>query len=323
MGPVKIVFLLLPKVHLLDIAGAAQVFYEANALGRQQFSLYFASTDPQVDSSQGLSLLPPCGLKNLKLSKGDFVCVPGIDFKSFEAGELDLHIARAKKWMWTQKEKGVYLGSICSGALVLGKMGLLDGVDCTCHWKCSAFIRKHYPNARLLENRMYVFDKGIFTSAGMTAGIDMALSLLEKWRSPLLAAKVAQEMVINVRRANTKEQKNIFLDFENHFHADVYRAQEILSNHLEVQFTIEDLARQMNRSTRQLSRLFKEYTGQNMQAYRDKLRIAHGEQLLLHTEMSIKEIAQECGFEADRQFLRLWKLKKGTTPGAFRKEHQT
>jgi transcriptional regulator GlxA family with amidase domain len=320
MKPIKIVFLLFPKTHLLDLAGPAQVFYEANQLGGQQrFQIIFANADGAVRTEQGAFFANMTRPDGLVLDKGDLVCVPGFDFLSFTKGELDEAICSQKNWFWQQRKKGVCIASICSGAFALAKMGLLDHVQCTTHWKCLPYALTHFPQARFLDNRLYVFDKEIFTSAGMTAGIDMALGLVDKWCSPLLAAKVAREMVINVRRAETKDQKNIFLDFDNHFNAEVYRAQEILASRLDVRFTVNDLAKMMNLSTRHLARLFKHHTGQTIQAYRDRLRLQHGEQLLLNTEMFVKEIAVACGYESSRQFIRLWKKEKGVGPEGFRR----
>lgn len=319
MAPTTIAFVLFPHVHLEDLAGPAQVFYEASNLGNGNFKTLFASTGGMVASSQGLALAPQAILRDLSLRKGDMVCVPGVDFKSFLEGKIDAAIEETREWMLEQQKKGIYIASICTGALILGQMGLLDRVSCTCHWKCLAYMKERFPKARVLDTRLYVFDKGIFTSAGMTSGIDMALALVERWRNPLLAAKVAQEMVINVRRAETKSQQNIFLDFKNHFNPEVYKAQEILANRLDAGFTIEDLARQLNMSNRHLSRLFRRHTGHTVQTYRDNLRLEHGEQLLLHTERSVKEIAVACGFANARQFSRLWLRKKGCTPGEFRR----
>lgn len=316
----RIVFVLFPHSHLMDLAGPAQVFFEANALGRRRFDIRYVSLDETVQTAQGLALQPKKGLEDIQTEPGDFVCVPGFDYANFLAGKMDAAFGAAAPWLKEQKKRGVFIGSICSGSLGLGKMGLLDGVSCTSHWKCLPYMKEAFPRARILDNRLYVFDKGVFTSAGMTSGIDMCLALVERWCNPLLAAQVAQEMVINIRRAETKEQKNIFLDFKNHFNPDVYQAQEILADRLDARFTLDDLARKMNRSSRHLSRLFKQHTGQTIQAFRDKLRLEHGEQLLLHTEMSVKEIALQCGFESARQFIRLWKDKKGCTPTAFREE---
>jgi transcriptional regulator GlxA family with amidase domain len=321
MKPINIVFLLFPKTHLLDLAGPAQVFYEANQIsGQQHFRISFANTDRAVRSEQGLGFSDMTCPENFNLEKGDFVCVPGFDFLSFKNGELDAAILKQKNWLWQQRKRGVFLGSICSGAFVLAKLGLLDNVQCTTHWKCLPYAQSHFPKARWLDNRLYVFDKELFTSAGMTAGIDMALGLVDKWCSPLLAAKVAQEMVINVRRAETKDQKNIFLDFDNHFNAEVYRAQEILTSRLDARFTVSDLAQMINLSERHLARLFKRHTGQTIQAYRDRLRLQHGEQLLLNSEMFVKEIAVACGYESSRQFIRLWKKEKGFGPEGWRKK---
>lgn len=322
METTNIVFLIFPHAHLQDLSGPAQVFYEANHQGRERYRIHFAAADESVRSAQGLLLADLKNPASLTLQKGDMVCVPGFDFRRFCRGEMDESIRTMRPWLRRQRDDGVFIASVCSGALVLGKMGLLDGTQYTTHWKCVDYAKAEFPNARFIDQRLYVFDRGVFTSAGMTAGVDMALSLVEKWTSPLLAAKIAQEMVINVRRAETKDQQNIFLDFQNHFNADVYQAQELLANHLEASFTVTDLAKSLNRSSRQLARLFKKHTGQTIQAYRDQLRLQQGEQLLRNTQMSVKEIAGQCGFESARQFARLWKKQTGQTPLEARR-HET
>lgn len=322
MQQTQIVFLLLPKFHLQDLAGAAQVFYEAAALSNGHFKLHYVSPCREIVCAQGLPFTALQGLETIALKKRDVLCIPGFDFAACLKGEMDEAISACKDWVWAQRGKEVYLASVCTGALALAKMGLLDHTQYTCHWKCLEYMKSAFPKAKQLDNRLYVFDKGIFTSAGMTSGIDMALALVERWRTPLLAAKVAQEMVINVRRAETKKQENIFLDFKNHFNADVYKAQEILANRLEVSFSIEDLAQMMNRSTRHLARLFKQHTGETIQHYRDKMRLEHGEALMLNTEMSVKEIALACGFEDARQFSRLWQKMRGASPGRYKRKIQ-
>lgn len=320
MEATTVAFLLLPNVHLQDIAGPAQVFYEASMLGSRQFKTIYISTQSTVQSAQGLTFSCQTDLPSISLKKGDVICIPGVDFEGFTKGSLDEITATLAPWLREQYAKGVFMATICSGALVLGRAGLLDNMHCTSHWKCLPYMKAQFPKAKVLDNRLYVFDKGIFTSAGMTTGIDMTLALVEKWCNPLLSAKVAQEMVINVRRPETKSQQNIFLDFKNHFNPDVYKAQEILADRLDVDFTIGDLAKMLNMSTRHLARLFKSHTGQTLQQYRDQIRLAHGEQLLLHTERSVKEIAVACGFSDARQFSRLWKQKKGAAPAAFKKQ---
>ena len=316
----QIIFLLFPGVHLQDLAGPAQVFYEAGQLGQKAFKIIYAAPASKIMSEQQLQFSSLIHPEKIDVQPDDLICIPGIDFASFERGLIDDAIAEIKPWIIAQRKRGIAIASICSGALILGKLGLLDRIECTSHWKCLAYMKKQYPKARVLDHRLYVFDHGIFTSAGVTAGIDMALALIEQWYDPLLAAKVAQEMVINVRRAETSEQKNTFLNFKNRFHEDVYRAQEILANHLEATYGVEDLAAELNMSSRHLSRLFKVHTGQTIQAYRDQLRMTHGEQLLRNASLSVKEIAVSCGFENARQFTRVWVKTNGTSPGAYRQQ---
>jgi transcriptional regulator GlxA family with amidase domain len=315
----NIVFLLFPHVHLLDLAGPAQVFYEASQLGGSKYQLSYCAGQQEISAEQQLTFTSLKKFSELSLRPGDLICIPGLDFVSFQLGKIDDTIMEVKSWLREQKRKGVFLSSICSGALILAKAGLLDRVQCTTHWKCLDYLKGTFPKVKVRENRLYCFDQGVFTSAGMTAGIDMALALVEQWDSPLVAAKVAQEMVINIRRADSVEQRNLFLDFKNHFNPDVYKAQEILAAQLSSSFTIDDLARTLNLSSRHLARLFKDHTGETIQAYRDRVRIDLGEQLLRHSEKSIKEISIECGFENSRQFSRLWKKYKNAAPLAFRK----
>ncbi|WP_143473358.1 GlxA family transcriptional regulator [Flavilitoribacter nigricans] len=315
----RIAFLLFPKTQLMDFAGPAQVFYEAGQVGGRSYDLQYASVTEDIETEQQIRFSALREFTQLNLQQGDLICLPGIDFKSLQAGVADAAIRAVTPWIKRQRNNGVEIATICTGSLLLGKMGLLDGIQCATHWKCVEYFREQFPRARLRQDRLYCLDQGIFTSAGMTSGIDMALALIERWDNPLIAARVAQEMVINIRRPDTEEQKNIFLDFKNHFNPDVYQIQEILSSRLEVAFTIQDLGRQMNKSPRHLSRLFKVHTGKTIQQYRNEVRLQHGQRLLLHSEMTVNEVALACGFDNVRQFIRLWKKSKGVPPGQFRK----
>ncbi len=314
----RIIFLLFPHTHLMDLAGPAQVFYEARQLGGRDYQMIYTSMTSKVTSEQDLMFSGLSPIQEVEPNPADFICVPGVDFRRFQAGELDFWIEQVAPWMQKQHRKGVFVGSICSGALILAKMRLLNHHRCTTHWKCLDYLQDTFPRTVVEHDRLYTFDRNIFTSSGMTAGIDMALALVERWDSPLIAARVAQEMVINIRRPENVTQRNIFLDFKNHFNADVYRAQQILSTELRSTFTVGDLARQLHLSPRHLARLFRDHTGETIQAYRDRVRIKLGERLLQHSEKSIKEISIECGFENTRQFLRIWKKYRGCTPTAYR-----
>lgn len=314
MKPTNIVFFLYSKAHLLDLSGAAQVFYEANSFSAKKYRLQFVSVKDKITTEQGLQLAKLVPISQVNLQKNDMIVIVGIDFKSFTRGEMDEEIEQSKHWIKENYQRGVYLSSICSGSLILAKIGLLNGKHCTIHWKCLDYARKKFPKAKFSDSHLYVFDKGIFTSGGMTCGIDMALALVEKWSNPLVSAEIAQEMVINIRRADTQNQKNIFLDFKNHFNSEVYKAQQFLANNLQSSYTLKNLAADLNMSERQISRLFKSHTGETIQQLRDKIRLDHGENLLNNTELTIKEIASQCGYRSPRQFSRVWKMRFGSGP---------
>lgn len=314
MNQINVVFMLYSKAHLLDLSGAAQVFYEANSFSSRKYRLHFASVNDNITAEQGLQFTNLTPIHKVRLNKNDMIVVVGIDFKSFVRGEMDAEIEQSKGWIKENYHNGVYLSSICSGALILAKMGVLNGKNCTIHWKCLDYARKKFPKARFGDDHLYVFDKRIFTSGGMTCGIDMALALVEKWSNPLVSAQIAQEMVINIRRADTQNQKNTFLDFKNHFNSEVYKAQQLLSNNLQSSYTLKELAADLSMSARQISRLFKSHTGETIQQFRDKIRLDHGENLLRNTERTVKEIAGLCGYQSPRQFSRVWKKRYGTAP---------
>lgn len=318
MPTIHVVFLLLPKVHLLDLAGAAQVFYEANQLGGQRFRLTFAAADKQVYSEQGLGFGPLVEVQSLSLGPRDLICVPGIDFAGFQQGELKKPIEAIRDWVWQQRQRGARIASICSGALVLAELGLLDRHPCTTHWKCLDYLRQHYPLAHVLDDHLYVGHNGIFTSAGMTAGVDLTLVLIEQWVNPLLAAHVARELVVPIRRQEIRNQQHIFLNFKNTMNVHVYQAQQIIENRLADNPTAEEIAAELHLSTRHLSRLFKEQTGLSIQAYKNRRRLELARQLLEHSGMSVKEAAVHAGYGDASQLSKAWKKRWKGTPGRAR-----
>lgn len=317
----RIIVLLLDKIHLLDLAGPIQVFYEARNLCKVPLQITFAALNPKIETAQGLMLEDIVPLHSIQPQSNDLICIPGIDFKSFQAGNLHHDIHEASDWVHQAYESGASIATICSASLVLAEMGLLNGRNCTCHWKCLDYFREHYPKVKLQGAKIYTEDRRIYTSAGMTTGIDLALFLLEKWFGAFVVASVAQEMVVNYRREGEIKQEGIFSNLKRHFHADVYRIQELLLNHPEQNFTLEQLADTVNRSPRHLTRLFKKHTGKTIQAYKTEIRLEQSRLLLQNDQLSIEEIAHRCGFENARQFRRIWKATFNTAPTTFRQTH--
>lgn len=317
--PRKIVFLLFTDTHLMDLAGPAQVFYEAQQLGNAEFEIRFASLSRKVSTAQGLQLSDLVRPEELPLSTRDFIVVPGTDFASFMEGELEEDIAEIRPWLTRQLESGVQVASICSGALILAEAGLLDGRRCTSHWKCVEYLREHHPLVHTVSDRLFVHDGNIYTSAGMTSGIDMSLAILEKLYGPVLTARVAREMVVFMRRDEGSTQESIYLEYRTHFNPAIHRVQDYLLSHTSENPTLETLSDLAHMSPRNLTRLFKEVTGHTITDFKHMVKTEVAAGLLNNPEFSMEQVAQRCGYENSRQLRRIWKRYRDTTPSEYRR----
>ncbi|MBL7851021.1 MAG: DJ-1/PfpI family protein [Cyclobacteriaceae bacterium] len=312
-----IAFLLLPRVHLMDLSGAAQVFYEASRLGTRQYQLVFTAAESQVLSEQGLQLSNLITLDQLRLKKGDLLLVPGIDSQAFMEGKLEEAIHRVKPWLKAFYDLGVFLGSICSGALILARAGMLDGRKCTTHWKNIEYMREQFPDVTVLEDKLFVYDQRIFTSAGMSSGIDMSLSILEEQQGPVVTAKVAREMVVYLRRNDSDRQQTIYLDYRTHFNPAIHKVQDYIISHPEKNPTLEELGSVGNLSVRNLTRLFKKATGHTIIEFKNSVKVEMARSLLHNRNLTLDAIARQCGFDSARHLRRIWTQTTGTTPKSF------
>ncbi len=306
-----ICFLILPHVHLMDLSGPAQVFFEASALGTEQYRLVYAGVTDTESSEQGLSLGNLQPFKDISLNAGDFVFVPGIDFKSFAAGAHTSSIKKIAPWLKAQQSKGVFLASICSGSLILAEAGLLDGVQCTTHWKCVDYMKEHYPKVNVLTDQLYVNHKQVYTSAGMTSGIDMALSILEHHHGPVLPARVAREMVVYIRRNNTDHQQTIYLDYQTHFNPAIHKVQDYIISNPNKNPGLDELAAVCNLSVRNLTRLFKQATGHTIVDFKKAVKLELARTLLNNPEYTVEKVASLCGFQSARHLRRIWREQTG------------
>jgi len=314
----NIIFLLFPKTHLMDLAGPLQVFYEARNLCQCPIQIQFTSFEDEIRSEQGLMLghlTPP---EQLRPGGNSLICIPGIDFKSFRDGELDAASRRAAPWLSSAYEAGASLCSICSGALLLAEMGLLDHRRCTCHWKCMAYLQQRYPKAIVQKDKLYTEDKRVYTSAGMSTGIDLALYLLEQWFGAFVAARVAQELVVSFRREAQSPHRDIYSNLQKPFHPAIHKVQEILLNEPQANYSIEELAREAHLSPRHLTRLFRKYTGKAIREFKQEILLELGRQLLQNGQLGIEEVARHCGYRSARQFRRVWKEAYGVAPSQGR-----
>jgi transcriptional regulator GlxA family with amidase domain len=296
---------ILPQVEILDLAGPLQALHEANR-GRERYRIRLCGTSRRIESAQGVTL---SDLDPLPADAGDaLVIVPGMPYAA------TLKIDRAvTRWLAKAARGGAQIASVCTGAFALGEAGLLDGRRCTTHWSRTTELARRYPKARVLVDRLFVSDE-VITSAGIASGIDMTLALIEQADGPLVAAEIAREMVVYLRRDGAQEQRSVYLDFRTHLHPGVHRVQDWLVRNPERRTSIEELSTLAGMSARNLTRTFRRATGVSINAFATRVRLELARTLLHDPGLTVEAVANRCGFATARQFRRVWREEFGGTP---------
>jgi len=301
----KMAFIIPPTVELLDLAGPVQVFTEAKVHGFELDMEYYKYSEDPI-STCGLSFGKVEYFQKANLKEGDFLFVPGMDNDyvnsfSFKA-EREFF-----SWLKDCSNKNVTVCSICSGAFALGHAGLLKDTECTTHWRRVKALQTQFPQSKVLGDILFIKSNNVYTSAGISAGIDLALAILEDLKGPLFTHKVARGLVVYHRRSGRHNQQSIYLDYRNHINPQVHEVQDYLIDNLSKENDIESLASHVNMSPRNLSRIFKEKTGSTVLEYLTLLRIEYANTMLNNPEYTIEYIASKCGFKTARQLQRILK----------------
>ena len=306
----KIAFIVPPTLQLLDLAGPVQVFSEAKYYG-YELAIEFYTYHPNAICSAGLSFGPLKDFSEAELNEGDYLLMPGMEFTYIESIAFRAE-RRFFNWLKTCVDKGITVCSICNGAFALGEAGLLDGIECTTHWRRIDQLRSRFPRAKVLADVLYVKSNRVYTSAGVSAGIDLSLSILEDLKGPLFTHKVARSLVVYHRRSHNHSQESIYLDYRNHINPQIHQVQDYLIEHLTEDNDIESLAEMVAMSPRNLSRMFKEKTGTTVHDYLTQLRFEKATTLLNNPNYTLEYIASQCGFKTARQLQRILKERQSS-----------
>lgn len=303
--PVTFAFLLLPQVHIMDIAGPNQTILEAIGFGAD-FNITYCGNGQAPVSTSGLALAKPIHFSKMQLQKGDYLIIPGCNI-----AYLTSDVFRAEKkllqWICACHQAGVKLVSICSGAYVLAECGLLSDVECTTHFKHTQRLQQVYPKAKVKENVLFIEAKDIYTSAGIASGIDLTLYIIEQLVGSFIAHKVAREMVIYIRRDGGDAQHSAFLKYRNHIHAGIHKVQDYIIENIHRKNQLHELAAAACMSERNLTRVFRKEAGITINAFVNMIRIEKVNNLLHNPDLSRKQIARQVGLESERQLLRILK----------------
>jgi len=308
--PIEVCFLLLPDSLILDWAGPAEALRMANACMTRQkkeapFRLRFISPETQTVSSVGATVAGLDPLPSGFTFPAWIVLLgqPGarVDTGS-EAAQTALHWLRGITLQANQLE----LVTICAGAVLAAHAGLLHRRRATTHHQHLDELQEVAPGCQVVSNRVFVEDSPVFSSAGVTTGIDLILHRIGTVCGPAVAAQVAQTMVVAMRRGPQDPELSPFLAYRNHLHPALHRVQDAVNETPTRDWTLDNMAAVAHTSVRHLTRLFVEHAGVAPLAYLRQIRLALA-QSALESGRSVTQAAEMAGFSSDTQLRRAWK----------------
>lgn len=295
----RIVFLLLPKVHLLDLSGPAQVFSTASNLG-YGYELSYVGESDSIVTGQGLRLSADSVWPSL--TANDLVLVPGCAGSTLaELHRIDEPTAQRLR---DHHAAGGTVASVCSGADIIGQAGLLDGRRCTTHHELQDEFAERHPNATVVRDVLFVADDRVVTSAGVASGIDLALHLVAVRHGPSAAARIARAMVVYARRNGDEQQISAMLRHRSHLNDVVHRVQDLIDAHFTQRLRLGELAAACGCSVRTLTRSFAAATGLTPLRYQTEIRIERA-QHLISQGVTMEAAARAVGFGDARMLRRL------------------
>jgi len=319
---IDVLFAILPHSLLLDIAGAAEAFRLANQhRGNRglppRFRLRFAAPNVAQETSVGLSI---AGLEALpqELSAPTWVVVVGQP--SEHLGNVTPAVTLTARWLNRLLGRSLCddssphrLVTICSGTLLAARAGLLGRRRCTTHHELLHALSALAPQATVIGNRVFVVDGPVASSAGITAGIDLALHLIAEECGEALAASVADDMVVYLRRSDRDPEQSPFRDHRTHLHATVHRVQNAIVSEPERDWSMAELARAGHTTERHLLRLFTEHAHVSPLRFLQAIRLERARQAI-ERGASVTQAAELAGFRSGLQMRRAWSRLWGGSP---------
>ena len=314
MSEPEVVFVTFPGAQILDVTGPLEVFSSASRFVSE------ARYRTHVVSRGGGPVLASCGLAfdtssiaAIHAPVDTLVVTGGADME--EAGSDDELVFHVRRLAAGARR----VTSVCSGAFLLAAAGLLDGRRATTHWAECDLLQRGYPEVTVEPDAIYVNDGNVWSSAGVTAGIDLALALVAHDHGRRAAATVARQLVVYLRRSGGQAQFSALLAAQA---ADTEPMRDLLSwlpEHLKDDLSVTALADQVNLSERHFSRVFKAELGITPADHVEAARLEAACRLLETTHSSIELVAQTCGFGTPETMNRTFRRRLDTTPGEHRR----
>jgi transcriptional regulator GlxA family with amidase domain len=312
----RVLIVAVPPVRTLDVFGPVEVFADANRSRGDgpiyEVSVISAGTDRDVLSHVGR---PVHTDQTYRECRGpiDTLLVAGYDGVSKVRYEREF-----LNWLKDRCGRSRRFGSVCTGALVLAEAGLLDGRRATTHWNWCEELSRDYPRVTVDPAPIYVRDGNCYTSAGVTAGIDLALAFVEEDLGRSAALKVAQMMVVFLRRPGGQSQFSATLMAQTSESRPLGDLLAWLPDNIRRDLSIESLARRTAMSPRNFARLFRQEVCKTPARYVEELRLEAARRQMESTAMTLEGVATSCGFTSAEILRRAFVRRLGVTPRQYR-----
>jgi transcriptional regulator GlxA family with amidase domain len=314
----RVVILAPPGVQSLDVVGPAEVFWEAaRRLG-----------DPHAYEVQvmGTTEGAVCGTGNLRFLADSTIYDPDEPIDTLLVGgdpsfdEIDPAVTA---WLSRRAPTVRRYGSVCTGVFFLAAAGLLDGRRVTTHWECADKLRKDFPNLIVDDNQIFIRDGALCTTAGVSAGMDLALALVEEDFGRELALIVARYMVMFLKRPGGQSQFSAHLAAQMSTKSQIQQAQEYVLENLSADLSVDALALRAGMSTRNFSRVFRRELKYTPAAFVDAARIDAARRMLSDTKTPLQRVAGACGFGTVNSMRRVFVRNLGVAPHDYRKSFRS
>jgi len=314
--PVRTVAIaIFPGVQALDVAGPVDVFAEANgfidAADRYETLLVAADTAP-LRASNGMQMVAD---RSFAEAAEPFSMVLAAGGPGLPTAPPDPVLSA---WLRAASARAGLHGSICTGAFAFGHAGLLDGRRVTTHWQNAPRLAELFPRAQVEHDRIYLRDGALVTSAGVTAGIDLALALVAEHHGARVSLAVAKRLVVVAQRQGGQSQFSPFLTAPADPESPIAKVQAHVMQNIGAGFTVEALGRVAGMSGRNLSRLFVQETGVTPHEFVERARVDAARNLLEGSDRALKAVAYDCGFGSPDRMRIVFLKRLGVTPAQYR-----
>jgi transcriptional regulator GlxA family with amidase domain len=316
-APHDVVVLLYDGVQMLDVTGPIDAFASANTFGADYRITHASLTGDDVVASSGARHGADAGIDDVPPSIGTLL-VPGSP--NWQAAITDSALIDAVRSLAQRSGRTI---SICAGAFPLAATGLLDGRRAATHWKLARQLAARFPNVTVDSASLFVTDGPYVTSAGVTAGIDLVLSLIEHDHGPGLALDVARDLVVFMARPGDQSQFSVRLEALPTNHSVVRAVMDVITASPSRNHTLSALAATAGVSARHLSRLFLAETGHTPQHFVDRTRLEAACAMLTGSQASLDQIAEQTGLGSSESLRRLFHRELAITPSAYRNRFKT